>query len=59
MEEEKYRPTAEALLFDTLNEWGIKVDWNYKIFHAIYEEFMEKLAMHDYAKWVSEEEQNV
>ena len=56
MEEEEFRPTAEALLFTTLQDWGLKVDWNYKIFHGIYEDFMESLAKHGYARFVKEEQ---
>lgn len=55
-EEAKYRPTAEALLFTTLQDWGVDVNWNYKVFHGIYEDFMKSLEKHGYAEYVEGDE---
>lgn len=56
-EEEKFKPTAEALLFTTLQDWGfINIDWNYKIFHGVYEDFMKSLEKHGYVKYVKGDE---
>ena len=56
MEEEKFRPTAEALLFTALQDWGVDVNWNYKVFHRIYEDFMKSMARHGYAEWIEDKE---
>lgn len=56
-EEEHFHPTPEALLFTTLQDWGVEVNWNYKIFHGIYEDFMSSMAKHGYAEWISEDDE--
>ena len=48
-DDDNYRPTPEALLFSTLDDWGFHVDWNYKIFHGVYEDFMNDMVKHGYA----------
>ena len=55
VEEGIYRPTPEALLWSVLNDWGITNDWNFKIFHGIYEDFMEAMEKSGYVKHVEDE----
>lgn len=39
-----YVMTEAAILYETLKDWGINVgNWNYKIWNAIVEDFMEEM----------------